>query len=394
MKKTVLSMIILFLLVYSYLPAQNSSASEAYIKAMTSNSPEERVRLLKDYLSKFSGQGSEYENFANANLALLNYSGKTQKDTTRYGEKALTLGGLDDLTKCQVLVTVAGVYSNSGENLEKAKTYSMQAVNAAKANKDKEDSGATPAQWNQLVGAGYYVHAQAMEKTNNNSGAVDSYIASYNILKNKQIATSLANLGKSLYEAKSYAAAEKAFKIATPILGDFGSTVLFAKTLHRLDKKDEALKYYKQAYTKQKSGEIAYNIGLILAGKTQSNPALTNETIQYLLDASFLSPANSKKAMDLAERLYFNKDPKYNESIKAIAEKSKNIEDLTNTFNQKFGEKTEEELSDAEKNEMQDILKKIEAEQNAIAKLQSEQQLVLESFSKLIENTKQKLGVS
>ena len=73
---------------------------------------------------------------------------------------------------------------------------------------------------------------------------MDSYIKSYNIPKTKQIATSLAQTGKSLYDGKDYASAEKAFRVAVPVLGDFGSITLYAKTLHRTGKKPDAVKFY------------------------------------------------------------------------------------------------------------------------------------------------------
>lgn len=392
MKKTAL-ILFMILFLFGSLAAQNNSCSELYIKAMTANSPDLRAKLLKDFLTQCGDKGGENANFAYASLCTMAYSGKTDKDTLDYGEKALALGGLDDLSKYQVLITVASKYAELGQSTAKAKAYAMQAVDLAKTAKTKENSGASPAQWDQFIGAGFFVHAQAQEKSQDLSGAVDSYITSFNILKNKQIAASLAKAAKVLYEAKNYAAAEKALKVAVPALGDNGSTLLYAKTLHRNNKKNEALKYYKQTYAKQKSGEIAYNIGIISAGNGKASPAAIDEAIQFLLEASFLSPAHSQKAMELAERLYFNKNPKYNESVKLLTQKSKNLEDLTTTFNTKFGEKTEEELSDTEKKEMKDLLASVEAEKKAIEILQTEQQVVLDSFNTLIETTKKKLGI-
>jgi hypothetical protein len=112
------------------------------------------------------------------------------------------------------------------------------------------------------------------------------------------------------------------------------------------------------------------------------------------LDASFLSQANSKKAMDLAQRLFFNHEvPGYNDKIKELSDRSANLEALTKKFNDEFGEKDEEDLSDAEKAEMEKILKDIEAEQKAIEKIQAEQQEALEKFNALIEQTKKRLGI-
>jgi len=155
------------------------------------------------------------------------------------------------------------------------------------------------------------------------------------------------------------------------------------------------LKYFKLAYGKQKSGEMAFYVGIILADKTKSDPSVSQEAIRYLLDASFLSAANSKKAMELAESIFFtsSKNTKYNENVKELQKKSKKLENLTVTFNKKFEEKDEEDLSDAEKKEMDTMLDEIEAEEKAIKKLEAEQKVVLEKFNKLIEETKQRLGV-
>jgi len=146
---------------------------------------------------------------------------------------------------------------------------------------------------------------------------------------------------------------------------------------------------------KQKSGEVAFNIGIILAKKAEKNAALTDETLTYLLDASFLSEANSKKAMQMAESLYFlsKKDLKYNEKVHQLQELTKNLEELTNNFNKKFGEKEEEELSNSEKQEMEKILKEIETKQEELKELEAQTMAALDGFQQLIEKTKQRLGI-
>ena len=395
MKKTALTTLTLILFLFSFLSAQNNDANQDYIKAVTTKDVEQRIQLLKEYIIKWEGKGTQNENFVYVNLCLTPYKGKTPKETVERGEKALELGGFDDYTKYQILIAVTGSYNTLGQNLAKAKNYAMNAVNIAKANKTKSSTTITPAQWNKFIGAGYYVHGQALEKAKNLRGAVDSYINSYNILKNPQIAKDLKRMGKSLYDFKSYKEAEKAFKVTASVLKDFASIYFYAKTLHRNGKREEALSNYRQAYMKQKSGDIAYNIGIILAGKAKKNPSFSDEAIKYLLDASFLSPANSKKAMQMAESLFFTskKDLKYNEKIKELETRSKKLEELTNSFNKKFGEKDEEDLSDAEKKEMMSILDKIEAEQKSIQEIEAEQNAVLDKFNKLIDKTKERLGI-
>jgi tetratricopeptide (TPR) repeat protein len=394
MKKTALMTLIMILFISASLSAQ-IAANDDYIKAMTTSNASQRVKLLKEYLAKYAGKGTQYENFVYATLCVQNYAGKTARETIEYGEKALALGGLDDLTKCNVLLTVSAVYSERGQNLEKAKNYASQVVQIAKASKNNNSSDATPEQWDKFIGAGHFTHGQALEKSKYLKEAVDSYINSYNILKNAQIATSLKKLGKSLYDIRFYKEAEKAFEIPVSVLKDFASYAFYAKSLYKNKKKEEALKYFKLAYGKQKSGEMAFYVGIILADKTKSDPSVSQEAIRYLLDASFLSAANSKKAMELAESIFFtsSKNTKYNENVKELQKKSKKLENLTVTFNKKFEEKDEEDLSDAEKKEMDTMLDEIEAEEKAIKKLEAEQKVVLEKFSKLIEETKQRLGV-
>ena len=392
MKKTLLAALSIMLIFFISLPAQNS-ANDAYIKAMNSTDVNQRAKLLKDWVSKYEGQGSQYENFACASLCNEQYKGKTPADIIKYGEKALALEGLDDTTTCQVLLNVSTIYSHQDKSLAKAAKYAGQVVSIANTAKGKESEAGREKIWNQFRGAGYFAQAHAMEKNKKYKSAIAAYSNSYKILKNKQIITTLAQLGQILYKTKSYTNAEAALKIVVPILKDFGSITLYAKTLHRLGNKNEALKYYKQSYSMKKNGEIAYNIGILLAPQAKINSSLADETIQYLLNASFLSPANSKNAMQLAESLYFNMNPEYNDKVKALQAKSKSIEQLTSTFNNKFGEKDEEDLSDAEKKEMHSTLAKIESEHKAIEKLQEEQQITLAAFNQLIEQTKQKLDI-
>lgn len=368
---------------------------EAYIKAMTAQSPAERAQLLKDFISKCGGKGNQYEGFAYANLALLDYPGKTAKEAIDNGEKAISAGGLDDLTKCQVLIQLSALYSQAGQNLEKARNYASQVVEAAKAAKAKQSEAANAAQWNQFIGAGYFTLGQAQEKAKNYKSAVDSYLSSYSLLKNPKIMASIKKLGKTLYDAKDFDGAEKAFKAAYTTTKDYDSTVFYAKSLYRNNKNGESLAYFKEAYAKEKSGELAYNIGIILAKDAKANPALAPEAIRYLVEASFTYPSQSEQAMKLAENLFFlsNKDLKYNETVTEIQAINKKIEELTNTYNTKFGNKDEEDLSDAEKAEMKQILATIESEKKALEKLQTDQNMAIAKFTKLLEDTKQRLGI-
>ena len=393
MKKSALTILILIFLLFSQLPAQNSAANEEYIKAITTKDANQRAQQLKQWLTKYSGKGQQNENFANATLCNDNYNGKTPDDMIKFGEKALSLGGLDDLTKSKVLLNVAAIYIQKGSGLSKAKNHTNQLIQTAQAAKKKPSEADNTKVWNQMIGAGYFIQAQALEKTNDAKGALNAYTNSYNILKNKQIITAMAKLGKTLYDTKAYTDAEKAFKLALPVMNDYGIITLLAKSLHRSGKKDEALKYYKQSYNQKKTGEIAYNIGILLAPQANGNSSKADEAINYFLAASFLSPANTKKAMEYAQGLYFSQNPQYNEKVKALQTKNKNLVDLSNSFNNKFGEKDEEDLSDPEKKEMEKILSQIDSLQKEIEKTQAEQQSFLDKFDKLIAQKKQELGI-
>ncbi len=397
MTKKALILLVIPLLLLGSLAAQTDPCDESYIKAMTAQSPAQKAQLLKDFLAKCGGKGNQYENFANANLSLLDYPGKTAAEAITYGEKALALGGLDDLSKCQLLVQISALHTQSGQNLDKAKTYALQVTEVARAAKSKDAEGSTTsaAQWNKMIGAGYYLLGQAQEKAKDYQGAVDAYANSYALLKDAKILAGIKKLGKTLYDAKAYEAAEKAFKAAYTATKDNDIAAIYAQSLYRNDKDAEALALFKEIYGRKKSGEVAYNIGIILAKQAKTNPAMTNEAIRYLLEASLTYPAQSQQAMKFAENLFFvnNKELKYNETITAIQERNKKIEDLTKTYNTKFGNKDEEDLSDSEKNEMKQIMANIDAEKKAIEKLQAEQTMAIAKFNQLLQDTKTRLGI-
>lgn len=395
MRKTTLATLILILFTFVTLYAQTEDANQEYIQAMSTQDPAQKAKLLKQWLKTNQGKGNQYEKYAYAELCVWNYPGKTAEELVEYGEKSLSLGGLDDFTNSRVLMSIASIYSQRGQNLEKAKSYSLQVIQIAKANRDKEGSGASPAQWDQFMGIAYFTHGTALDKGRDPRGALESYINSYNILKDPQIATALKKVGKNLYDYKFYKDAEKAFKITATALKDYPSILLYAKTLHRNGKKEDAIRYYKQAYAQQKTGDVAFNIGIILAGDSERDPSVSPEAIKYLLDASFLSSPNSQKAMQLAESLFFNfnKDLKYNETVRNIQKKNKELEDLNKDYYDRFGKKEDEELSDTDKRMMKIMEQDIEALQKEVEGLSLKQKAALDQFNKLIEETKRRLGV-
>lgn len=392
MKRTLIVALALFGLASGLAMAQANDANDAYIKAMTAQSPSQKAQMLKDYLAKYAGKGTQYENFANANLAVLAYPGKSASDSISYGEKALQLGGLDDLTKYQVLITVAGSCIQAGQT-DKAKGYANQAIQVCQAAKGKEGESGT--QWNQLLGAGYFVLGEAAEKSNDFAGAAGAYANAYSVLKNPQILASLKKLGKTLYDSKSYAEAEKVFKVVAGTTKDPEITMLYAGALFKSGKVDEALAVYKDIYAKQKNGDVAFNIGIILAKRSQAQPALAAEAINYLLDASFLSPQESKQAMSMAESLFFTsyKELKWNETVNQINTLSKKIEDDTKAYNEKYGDKEIDKMNESQKTDMSVLQSQIDDEKKSLDKLKESQNVAMAKFNAQIEETKKRLGI-
>ena len=389
MKKAILGAIVVAIVLGGVAYGQNES-DQAYIKAMTANTPAERVTLLKDFLAKFAGKGNQYENFASANLCLIGWQGKTEQETIGYGEKALALGGLDNVMKCQVLTNVAALFAKQGQ-VEKTKSYSSQLIQAATEAKAKEPEAA---KWDSMIGAGHYLTAQALDKAKDIKGSLASYMTSYGILKDAKILAEVKKLAKTLYEAKNYADAEQVFRtLAQANPKDTESQALIAQCLYKDGKVNEAMALWKETFAKSKSGDLAYNIGITLAKEAKTNPALTNDAIRYLLDAAFLSPAKSKEGRALAESLYFGSDKEWNNRVKLMQESKTLIDDWAKTINTKFGDKSEEDLTSDQRREYRKIKESIDKEQKILDELSAKQKAGVEGFNKLLEGEKQKLGI-
>jgi len=348
------------------------------------------VTLLKDFLAKYTGKGVQYENFANAQLCTTGWQGKTDQETVTYGEKAISLGGLDNVMKCTVLVNVAAMYAKLGQP-DKTKSSAGQLIQAATEAKAKEPEAA---KWDELIGAGHYLTAQALDKAKDVKGSLAEYMISYGILKKANILADVKKLAKALYDAKSYADAEQAFRtLAQANPKDTESQALIAQCLYKAGKVDEAMALWKETFAKSKSGDLAYNIGITLAKEAKTNPALTNDAIRYLLDAAFLSPAKSKDARALAESMYFSSDKEWNNRVKLMQESKTLIDDWAKTINTKFGDKSEEDLTPDQKREYRKIKESIDKEQKTLDALNTQQKAGVEGFNKILESEKSKLGI-
>ena len=384
MKRIVMTILLLAVVATGFVSAQNP-ADDAYVKAMTQSDPCQKIQALKSFLQQYAGKGSQYESFANAYVSLTPCPSQAPAEKIQYGEKALTFSGLDDSTKIQLLATVADLTIKSGQNLDKAKAVAGKLIDYAKANKEKDPS---EAQWNKLIGAGHYLQGQAAEKSKDMSAAADAYIASYGILKDPKIMAQIKKLAKTLYDAKQFAQAEGVFRSLYNHSKDADSALILGQTLYRNNKADEALALFKEAYAKKQTGELAYNIGIILAKKSPQ------EAIDYLIVASLRYPAQAQNALGMAQNLFFTSSPdaKINDVIKKIEGVQKRIDDLTKSFNVKFAEKNEEELTDAEKAEMKKILGDIDAAKAEIAKLQASSSEITGKWAKRVEEVKKRLG--
>ena len=384
MKRVLLTVVLIVIVATCFLVAQDE-ADAAYIKAMNQNDPCQKVQALKAYVQKYAGKGTQYENFAYVYLCLTPCQTKPASESIQYGEKALTMSGIDDVTHMQILITLSGLYIGTGQNLDKAKTHSSRLIELAKANKAKEPD---EAQWPKMIGAGWFLQGQAAEKANDVGAAADAYINSYAILKDPKIIAQIKKLAKTLYDAKQFAEAEKVFRTLYNQSKDPESALILGQTLYRNDKPDEALTLFKEAYAKKRTGELAYNIGIILAKKAPQ------EAIDYLIEASFRYPDQSQNALGMAQNLFFTSSPdaKINDVINKIQEKQKKIDALTKTFNTKFAEKNEEDLTDEEKEEMKKILADIEVQKVEITKLQSSSSEMTARWTKRMDDVKKKVG--
>ncbi len=386
--KRIVTTLAALVIVFSGL-AMAQTADEEYIKAMQEADNCKKVAGLKAFLSKYSGQGSKYENFAWTYLCVTPCASKSAQESIQAGEKALALPGLDQDTRLQLMMTVASLATNSGM-FDKAKESSKQIIELGKTNKASNPSEA--AKWTKVQGAGYFLLGQVGEKMGDPAAASDAYIQAYQLLKDPKVAAMLKKLGKTLYDAKRYGDAEKVFRNFYAAAQDSESAVILGQTLYKGGKTDEALQIFKETYAKKKTGELAYNIAIILANKAKTNPSFKSEAINMLIEASFLNKAQSQQCLGMAQNLFLgdNKDLQANQA--KIAEHAKAVDELTKTFNEKYGNKTEEDLSDSEKKTMKKLSEAITAEQDAMNKLQSEQSSVLTKFNQIVSQVKSRLG--
>jgi hypothetical protein len=372
----------LFFLLSGLVAAQ--SADEDYLKAMQLSDPCQKIQALEAYINKYAGQGTTNEHWAYAYYCLENCPTKNAQKAAEYGEKALTMSGIDGQTKMQLLATIPILYNSAGQ-ADKAKAAARKLIDFGKSSSDAK-LGA------QLQAGGYVMIGQFAEKAGDYGAAAENYITAYGILKDPSISKQLNGLAATLYKSQRFADAEKVFRQFYAADQGPESAALLGQTLYKQNKVDEALAIYKEGYAKKKTPSLAYNIAIILNTKVKDDPALTNETISALIEAAILNPPQQKNLLGAAQNLFVGQDKDLASSNAKIEEHKKAIEEFNKTIDAKFGNKTEDELSESDKRLLKTLNANIEAENQAIAAIQAGQKGVLDKFNALVAQVRTKLG--
>jgi len=391
MKRICLTLVMMSLILGGIAFAQ-SEADEAYVKAMQSANPTEKAKLLKDYISQYAGKGNQYDSYAYANLGILQYQAKQfNNETIGLMEKAIASGGVDDQMKGTLLTFIADLGIKTSQ-FDKAKTAAQQLLQHAAAAKNKEAEAGNAATWTKMTGGAHYLMAQAQEKSGDIKGALESYNLAYTTLKAPAVLGEVKKIGKTYYDAGKYAEAEPVFRYLAGTGLDSESMTILAQILNKQGKQAEALKMFKDMYAKNKTASMAYNIGIMLANEAKTNPAVTNDAVEFLLDASFLDPKKTKQCQDTARYLFFSQDKEWNSRIKLVEESQGLIKEWTDTINTKFGDKGEEELTPDERREYRKLKELIDKEMVTVNNLQAQMKAGSGKFDALVAAAKKRTG--
>lgn len=383
MKKAIgITVPLLFIMMAGLLAAQ--SADEEYLKAMQIQDKCQQIQALDAYLTKYAGQGGQYDNYAYAYYCLTPCATKNAQKAIDYGEKALGMSGLDDQTKLQIMVTIPSLYAGMGQ-IDKAKAAAQKIIDRGRASSDPK---AGPA----LQASGYVLIGEFAEKAGDFGGAANAYITAYGVLKDPSISKKLNNLAATLYKNQKYAEAEQVFRQFYAADKGPESAALLGQTLYKQGKVDEALAIYKEAYARKKSGSLAQNIAIILNNEAKKNPSVKPQAIDALIEAGLLVPAQQKNFFQAAFNLYVSSSPDLANINAKIQEHNKSIEELTKTYNDKYGSKSEDELTGSEKVSMKKLTDAIEAEKRAIEQIKSSQSGVQEKFNLLVAQARARVG--
>jgi tetratricopeptide (TPR) repeat protein len=360
------------------------SADEEYLKAMQLPDACQKAKALEAYIAKYAGQGTTNEHWAYAYYCLSGCTSISPQKAAEAGEKALTMAGLDDSTKLQLMATIPTLYGKAGLT-DKADAAARKLIDYGKAAADPKIGA-------RLQAGGYVMIGQFAEKAGDYGKAAENYITAYGVFKDPSISKVLNGLAATLYNQQKFADAEKVFRQFYAADQGPESAALLGQTLYKQGKTDEALAIYKEGYAKKKTPSLALNIAIILNKEVKAKPALTNETINALIEAAVLNPKESKNLLGGAEYLFVGQDKELAASYDKIAEHNKAIEEFNKTIDAKFAGKTEDELSDSDKRLLKTLNGNIEAEKQAIAKIQADQKGVRDKFNALVAQVRTRIG--
>jgi tetratricopeptide (TPR) repeat protein len=382
MKKTIWTVLTLTFLLAGLLAAQ--TADEEYLKAVQIKDKCQQIQALDAYITKYAGKGGQYDNYAYAYYCTTQCATKDAQKAINYGEKALTMSGLDETVKYQIIFSIPSLYAGIGQT-DKAKASVQRIIDMGKASSDPKVGA-------QLQAGGYQLIGQFAEKAGDYGAAAEAYITAYGIFKDPSISKQLNTLANTLSKAQKYAEAEKVFRQF--YANDKGpeSASLLAQTLYKQGKVDEALAVYREAYARKKAPNLALNIAIILNKEVKTKPALKAQTIDALIEAGLLNPAQQKDYFQAAQNLYMSESPELASINAQIEEHNKNIADMTKTYNAKYGSKSDDELTGPEKVSMKKLNDAIESEKRAIDQIKASQTGVMERFNQLVAQARTRLG--
>ncbi len=360
------------------------SADEEYLKAMQLADNCQKVQALDAYITKYAGQGTTNEHWAYAYYCLTPCASKNAQKAAEHGEKALTMSGIDEGTKVNLLVMIPQLYNSAGQT-EKASAAARKLIDYGKASRDA-NTGA------KLQAGGYVMMGQFAEKAAEYGKAAENYIIAYGILKDPGISKLLNSLAATLYKGQKFSEAEKVFRQFYAADQGPESAALLGQTLYKQGKVDEALAVYKEGYARKKTGSLAQNIAVILNSQVKTDASKTNEAISANIEAALLNPSQQKNFLGQAQNLFVGQDKELASSYAKIEEHKKAIEEFTKTYNSKIEGKSEDDLSDGDKRVLKKLEDNIKVEEQAIAGIQASQKGVLDKFNALVAQVRNRLG--
>ncbi|MGA2363248.1 MAG: tetratricopeptide repeat protein [Candidatus Aminicenantales bacterium] len=382
MKKTLWTTVTLVFLLTGLLAAQ--SADEQYLKAMQLSDKCQQIQALDAYITQYAGKGGQYDAYAYAYYCLTPCATKNAQKAIDCGEKALAMSGIDETVKLQITFSIPSLYAGMGQ-MDKAKASVQRIIDKGKASADPKTAA-------QLQASGHVLLGQFAEKSGDYGAAAASYITAYGILKDPSITKQLNNLASTLYKSQKYVEAEKVFREFYAADQGSESASLLAQTLYKEGKVDEALAIYREAYAKKKTANLALNIAVILNKEAKTKPSLKPEAINALIEAGLLNAAQQKNLHQAALNLYISDSPDLAAINTQIEEHNKNIAEMTKTYNDKYGSKSDDDLTGPEKVSMKKLNNAIESEKQAIEQIKSQQKGVIDKFNQLVAQVRAKLG--